>query len=187
LRCSSAPTALIVDSLLARGCDAGDARTIAAYAEGAIGRAIRLFGQPELKEQRDNLLELAATIARSPGIAAFRLAEDLRNVARPPKARKGEDDDAEKAGRGDLGRALDVLCAWYGDLLAFTVRGDDAPLVHADRRAQIADAAARYRPEQIAQNLETLFAFRKHLARNANAQLATEVLMLKLTPKKSAA
>jgi hypothetical protein len=35
--------------------------------------------------------------------------------------------------------------------------------------------------------VETLFTFRRHIARNANAQLATEILMLRLTPKKSPA
>jgi hypothetical protein len=42
-----------------------------------------------------------------------------------------------------------------------------------------------YALDQITENLETLLAFRRHLERNANAQLATEVLMLKLIPRKA--
>jgi DNA polymerase III, gamma/tau subunits len=168
---------------------AEEARVLAAYAEGAPGRALRLAETPELKAQREALLALAERIAHSPGIAAFRLAEDLRAAAKPGKSsKKGDDDEGSGSGdrtaRGDLGRALDVLCAWYEDLLSLVLRGPDAPLVHADRRPVLQAAAARYRPEQIAENIETLFTFRRHIARNANAQLATEVLLLKLVPRK---
>lgn len=159
-----------------------EAKTLAAYAEGAPGKAFRMAETPELREHRAVLLDLAHRIALSPSIAAFRLAEDLRKAAAPPKAKKGEDEDAEKSTRGDLGRSLDVLAAWYGDLLQLSLRGPDAPLIHADRRAQARESAAKYRPEQLAERLETLFKFRRHLAHNANAQLATEVLLMKLAP-----
>lgn len=164
----------------------GDARVLAAYAQGAPGRAFRLADAPELREQRDALLDLAARIADSPTIAAFRLAEDLRGTARP-KTKKGDDaDDADRTARGDLVRAIDVLAAWYSDLLSLALGGDNASVVHEDRRAALIAAAHRYRPEQITQNLETLLMFRRHIQRNANAQLATEVLMLRLVPRKTA-
>jgi len=178
-----------------RSLSATEARVIAAYSQGAPGRALRLADAPELREQRERLLALAERIAHSPGIAAFKLAEELRTAAKPPavkgkKAAAGADapaDDAEeKTGRGDMARALDVLAAWHDDLLAVALRGPEAPLVHAERRAAIVAAAGRYRLAQITENVETLFTFRRHLARNANAQLATEVLMLKLVPRKGA-
>ena len=96
-----------------------EARVLAAYSEGALGRAFRLADAPELRGQRDALLDLAARIATVPRIAAFRLAEDLRNAAKPAKAKKNDDDaDAsDRTTRGDLGRALGVLAAWHSDLL----------------------------------------------------------------------
>ena len=170
-----------------KGVSLAEARMLAAYSEGGPGRAIRLADATELRDQRASLLDLAEKIARSPGIAAFRLAEELRNGAKPAKPKKGEDADAgeEKSGRGDLARSLDVLSAWYSDLLAISLRGGDAPLIHEDRRTAIQSAAARYRLEQLTENAETLAKFRRYLTRNANAQLATEALMLKLTPKKA--
>lgn len=163
-----------------------EARVLASYAQGAPGRAFRLADAPELKEQRDTLLHLAGRIAHSPPIAAFRLAEELRNGSKG-KAKKGAEDDGDgdKSARGDLGRALDVLCAWHDDLLSAALRGPSAPLIHDDRREAVLAAAARYRPEQLAENLEALLTFRRHIARNANAQLATEVLMMKLVPRKA--
>lgn len=170
-----------------------EARVIAAYAQGAPGRALRLSETPELRGQRETLLTLAERIAASPGIAAFKLAEELRSAAKPPaaKGKKGADGDSDssedKTARGDITRALDVLAAWHDDLLAVALRGPNAPVVHEERRSALVQAAGRYRPEQIAENVEALFQFRRHLARNANAQLATEVLMLKLVPRKGGA
>jgi len=185
IRFRQAPTDAITRGLVERAhIPEGEARVIAAYAEGAPGKAFRLANAPEVRTQREGLLDVAARIALCPPIAAFRLAEDFRNAAKPGKAKKGDmEDEGEKAARGDLGRAIDVLCAWHSDLLAAQLGGNDARLVHDERRGAVMESVRRYtRPEQIAENLETLFTFRRHLARNANAQLATEVLMAKLVP-----
>nr|CAA9219182.1 DNA polymerase III delta prime subunit [uncultured Armatimonadetes bacterium] len=188
IRFRQVPQDRLADALTARkALDPEEARLLAAYAEGAPGRALRLAETPELRGQREALLDLAARIADSPVIAAFRLAEDLRAAAKT-KAKKGEDDgEADRTARGDLTRALDVLMAWHRDLLALSLRGPDAPIVHTDQRAALLIAARRYAPDQIAQNVEALFAFRRHVERNANAQLATEVLMLRLVPRKTPA
>jgi DNA polymerase III subunit delta' len=190
IRFQQAPMEAIARALVTRqGLTLTDARVIAAYSQGAPGRAFRLAETPELKDQRENLLALAERIAFSPGIAAFKLAEDLRNGAKPGKAKKGEEaeGDGDRTARGDLGRAVEVLAAWHSDLLAVALRGPNAPVIHEDRRDALVKAAARYRPEQLVENVETLFTFRRHIARNANAQLATEILMLRLTPKKGPA
>ena len=186
IRFRQSPIDAIVHGLITRkGVAPDEARVIAAYAEGAPGKAFRLADAPEICTQREALLEVAQRIAFCPPIAAFRLAEDFRAAAKPAKPKKGDADDGDdKTARGDIGRAIDVLCAWYADLLAVSLRGVDAPVVHVERRKQIADAAKRHtNPAQIAENLETLFQFRRHLARNANAQIATEVLMAKLVPR----
>ena len=186
VRFRPAPTDAIAEALTKRGLPQNEARVLAAYAEGLPGRAFRLADAPELQAQRESLLDLAARIAVSPPVAAFRLAEDLRNLAKPPKAKKGSDDEAdagERTVRGDLNRALDVLAAFFSDLLAVSLGGPNARIVHTERREAVVASASRYRSEQIAENLEALLLFRRHIARNANAQLATEVLMMQLVPK----
>ncbi|MBC8104094.1 MAG: hypothetical protein H7Z41_16090 [Cytophagales bacterium] len=194
VRFRQVPTEIIAGAVERyRDLPASEARIIAAYSQGAPGRAFRLADAPEARDQRESLLALAERIAHSPGIAAFRLAEELRIAAKPPavKGKKGDKDDeaaeTDKSTRGDITRAMDVFAAWHDDLLSVALRGPNAPLVHEDRRAALVGAANRYRTEQLAENVETLFTFRRHLARNANAQLATEVLMLKLVPRKGTA
>lgn len=182
------PTDVIVQALQARReLSPAEARVLAAYAQGAPGRAFRLADTPALREQRDALLTLAARIAHSPAIAAFRLAEELREAAKTKLKKSEEDTEAAKEARGDLSRALDVLAAWHSDLLSLALRGPGAPLVHEDRRDVLDQAARRYTAAELCENLETLLLFRRHLARNANAQLATEVLMLRLVPRRKAA
>ena len=186
VRFRPAPMSAIAHALEKRGLSTTEAGVLAAYAEGLPGRAFRLADAPELRTQREALLDLAARIAVSPPVAAFRLAEDLRNLAKPPKTKKTTDDEADAAdrtARGDLNRALDVLAAHFSDLLSLSLGGPHARVVHTERREALLRSANRYRPEQIAENLEALLTFRRHIARNANAQLATEVLMLQLVPK----
>ncbi|MDX1935088.1 MAG: hypothetical protein SFU56_21025 [Capsulimonadales bacterium] len=189
VRFRQVPVERIAEGLIdRRGTDPAEARTLAAYSEGAPGRAFRLADTPELRDQRENLLSLAERIAHSPQIASFKLAEELRNAARPPKAKKNEaeEGDSERTARGDLLRAIDILAVWHHDLLSVALNGPEAPLIHHDRRVAILAAAARYRPEHLAENLESLFSVRRYIARNANAQLATEVLLRRLSPRRPA-
>lgn len=188
VRFGPVPSERIVEALIReKSVTEIEARTLAAYAEGSPGKAFRLADAPEIREQRDALLELAARIAEVPPIGAFRLAEELRKLAGPPKSKKSdaETDDGEKSTRGDLGRALDILALWHGDLLRAALHGERASLIHADKKDAVLRAATKYRPEQLAENVETLFTFRRRIARNANAQLATEVLLMKLVPRPS--
>jgi DNA polymerase III subunit delta' len=186
IRFSAIPASEIAGALMAqKNLPESEARLLAAYAEGALGKALRLSDSPELRSQRDALLDLAYRLSQVPPIGGLRLAEDLRKLASPPKPKKGEEEEVgpDKSARGDLGRALDVLAAWHGDLLSAALHGESAPLVHQDRRDQVLKAASCYKIEQLAENLQALFQFRRHVARNANQQLLTEVLLMKLAPK----
>jgi DNA polymerase III subunit delta' len=164
-----------------------EAKMLAAYSQGSLGRALRLSDSPEQQAQRDNLLALAEKIARSPSIAAFKLAEELRNLSKGQKAAKGEgdgDSDDVKGTRGELTRALEVLGAWFNDLLALSLCGPSAPIVHEERRERILPFVERYQTEQLIQNIRAILEFHRYIQRNANAQLATETLMLRLVAKK---
>ena len=162
------------------------AHTWAAYTQGLPGIALRLSRSPEAAAQRDAVMALAAKIAQSPGIALFRLAEELREIAKPRKGSKSDaegDEDGERSVRGELAYVLNLLALWYGDLLRARTQDDSAHLLHEDRREAIYTAATKYTQAQIEQGLEQLFLCRRQIERNANPQMATEVLMLKLIPR----
>jgi DNA polymerase III delta subunit len=77
-----------------------------------------------------------------------------------------------------------VLGAWFNDLLALSLCGPNAKIVHEERRESIARLVDRYSTEQLIQNIRDILEFHRYIQRNANAQLATETLLLRLIAKK---
>ena len=156
------------------------ARFLAAYSEGRLGRAVALARSPSLLSGREALLDLAHDLLTAPPIKSFKLGEEFRKLA--PKLKATEDDEAaepgeEKAGREPLGRALDLLATYFRDVLSLGVMGQArANLVNADRREELIALAGRHAPERMEHALGLLLDIRQAIERNANSQLAVEVL-----------
>lgn len=156
------------------------ARFLAAYSEGRLGRAVALARSPSLLAGREALLDLAHDLLTAPPVKSFKLGEEFRKLA--PKLKATEDDDTaepgeEKAGREPLGRALDLLATYFHDVLTLGIVGPDrANIVNADRREQLISLAERQTPEKMEQALGLLLDIRQAIERNANSQLAVEVL-----------
>ena len=167
------------------GVAPAQARFLAAYSEGRLGRAVSLARSPSLLAGRELLLDLARDLTSAPPIKSFKLGEEFRKLA--PKLKASEDDEAagdaeEKAGREPLGRALDLLAVYYRDVLAVTVLGGaKVSLVNIDRREEIIEAADRFSTEQMQRALALILDIRQCVERNANSQLAIDVLFTHLT------
>ncbi len=179
------PASLIETTLQTRfDVPPAQARFLSAYSEGRLGRAVALARSPSLLAGREALLDLAYDLLTAPPVKSFKLGEEFRKLA--PKLKATEDDEAaepgeEKAGREPLGRALDLLATYFRDVLSLGVLGPDrANLVNADRREQLV-ALARFPPERMEQALGLLLDVRQVIERNANSQLAVEVLFTGLT------
>ncbi len=180
------PAPLIEMTLQDRfGVAPAQARFLAAYSEGRLGRAVALARSPSLLAGREALLDLAYDLLTAPPVKSFKLGEEFRKLA--PKLKATEDDEAaepgeEKSGREPLGRALDLLAAYFRDVLSLGVMGPGrASLVNADRREQLLTLAARHAPDRMEQALGLLLDVRQAIERNANSQLAVEVLFTGLT------
>ncbi len=170
------------------GVASAQARFLSLYAEGRMGRAVSLARSPSLLAGRDALLDFARDLVTASPIKSFKLGEEFRRLA--PKLRATGDeaeggasgDGEEKSARAPLLRALDLLAAYYRDLLAMRVLGEKrAHPLNADRFVEIAGAAERYVPTQLEEALALILALRHAIERNANAQLAIEVLFTRLT------
>ena len=161
------------------------ARFLAAYSEGRLGRAVALARSPSLLAGREALLDLAHDLLTAPPVKSFKLGEELRKLA--PKLKATEDDDTaepgeEKVSREPLGRALDLLATYFHDVLTLGVVGPDrANIVNADRREQLISLAKKQTPEKMEQALGLLLDIRQAIERNANSQLAVEVLFAGVT------
>ncbi|MEO7715256.1 MAG: DNA polymerase III subunit [Capsulimonas sp.] len=178
------PASEIETVLIARhGADPDQARFLAAYSEGRIGRAISLLRSPELLAGRDELLDLADKAMRAPQIASFKLAEEFRKLAPKLKSDVGDagGDEKERSAREPVLNALSMLAVYFRDLTALRVMGASrAVIVNADRGEQLKKSVTVYSEEALIKAMSLIFSIRQGIERNANAQLATELLFAEL-------
>ncbi len=166
------------------GVAPAQARFLSAYSEGRLGRAVSLARSPALLAGREALLDLAHDLLTAPPIKSFKLGEEFRKLA--PKLKAAVEDESaetgeEKTGREPLTRALDLLAAYFRDVLSVAVMGPvHVNLVNIDRREEIVALAGRHSAEQMEQALALLLDIRQAIERNANSQLALEVLFTQL-------
>ena len=129
---------------------------------------------------------MTLALLTAPAIKSFKLGEDFRKLA--PKMKSGEDADGgdaegekEKTGREPLTRALDLLATYVRDVLAVSVTGASrASFINVDRREEIVSLAPSWTPERLERALGLILDIRQAVERNANSQLALEVLFTQM-------
>jgi len=185
------------------GADEDKADFLARYSEGRPGVAISLLQDEGFFARREAILALARRAETLPKSFALRLAEDFRkSSARPAPTVSGpvakgagkakavredtesdEDsgpDEKAKAGRRDIRQGLDSLVLWYRDLLSLSISGPDAPVVNVDKRAELSQSLAHADARRLRSILGSLNWAKRAIAGNANTQLITEVVMMRL-------
>ncbi|MDO8586648.1 MAG: DNA polymerase III subunit delta' [Armatimonadota bacterium] len=162
------------------------------YTEGRVGEAISLLEDEAFFARRDAILNLAQLAASAEKPLALRLAEEFRKSCAPsdkPKKKgksapaAGAEDDAEasaKSGRREIRQGLDSLVLWYRDLLSLALLGPDAPVINLDKREDLAKALPSVSRERTRSALASLTWAKRALAGNANPQLITEVVMMRI-------
>ena len=153
-----APDALAA-FLAVRGVAADALPVIVARAAGAPGRALALVDDPEA--------ETRALVLDHLGRLATLLAADCSSLA-------------QRLGKSDPVPAMEVVTAWYRDLLALVLHADAASLRNPDAADALRAAAARTTAEAVLRQLEAVCDTARALERNANRVLALETLFLVL-------
>jgi DNA polymerase III gamma/tau subunit len=82
--------------------------------------------------------------------------------------------------RARLEAALEILVSFSRDLAVARLGGAVAPLVHADRRAEVARQAAGYSMGAILTICEAQAEAQRALARNANPRFTAERMLLRM-------
>jgi DNA polymerase-3 subunit delta' len=166
------------------GVESQQAHFLSAYSEGRIGYAVALSRSPGLLAGREELLNLAYTLGRAPMIQSFKLAEQFKKLSAQLIAVddfETEADDKEKNAREPILRGLDMLAIYFRDLMAVRVMGSaDALVVNKDRLDQISKSAGLYSTGSLNRALRLIPEVRQAVDRNANTQLALEVLFAEL-------
>ncbi len=158
---SPLPNGQIEALLIEKGIEPSRARLIASLSQGSIERAL----SPEvasLSETRDLLLEGLGRGLQDGPAALVELAEKLVK-------------DREK-----LQQQLEILSAWFRDLMVAKASGRKDWLVNDDRGEEIASQVEGLPLDVILDGLRAIHAAMDNLTRNANPRLSMEDLLLRL-------
>ena len=179
LRFAPVPEPEIAARLIAIGLSSQKATLLAAYAQGRPGIALRAASSPTAMTARDDILNAAEeSSSGAPVIAGYKIADDLRKAsAKLNDLSSGEEDSGP---RTLLASSCDVLVLWYRDLLVSKISKGKAQVLNIDRVDVINNQAQRYHKSEIEEAINLVQDTRRYIARNANAQIATEYLMLNL-------
>lgn len=146
--------------LVRHGRTAGEAAAAAAFAGGSVERALAL-DLAQARATRDRVLrEVWEALGSLPA-----LLESAEGLARD---------------RAGFEAVLETLTGFTRDLAMIRVLGDVAPLVHADRRAELVQLATRYPLQVILQLFEAQADAQRALAHAANPRYAAERMLLRM-------
>ncbi|KUK41190.1 MAG: DNA polymerase III, delta prime subunit [Clostridia bacterium 62_21] len=137
------------------GIEPATARTVAALADGSLGRALELAAGPD--RVRETAVALAAGAGRD-----YRVWEQVAGS------------------RDSLQQHLEMLLLWYRDLMVWQETQAEDLLINADRVAQIKEQAGWYGEGGAAAAVLKVAAARQKLMLNANPRLVADVLSLQL-------
>ncbi len=143
------------------GIDATESHVLAALSEGSFKKA---FGKDRelYLEQRRELLKTLTGLSSGSILPILDFAEQLA---------------ADKTVLIDI---LEIFQAFFRDVLMTLEGRDDEELVNLDLKHKVHSVAAQENVASVLAKLDALMVVRRQLDRNANRQLAMEVLLLRL-------
>jgi len=145
------------------GIEPESAATLAAMAEGSLGRARLILAKDLLGLRREIIDHLLRLEPNTP--AAIQALGDLAESAAKLKE--------------DLGELLELLATWLHDLLLFG-HGASGSIINHDLSPAFPAACRRWSGSQLSERLRLLDTARKQLARNCNPTAVCEVLFFGL-------
>lgn len=155
------------------------ARRCATLSQGAPGRAWSLATQPEVLCWWDAVADLSYDVGvRRPKWAALQLAEQLRQLAGTLEETSGG--RVKSGGRSALLVAMEAMSSWFRDALWLGIVGVSDSLTYPGEEARLHETARSLGTEGLIRAIETICEVYRAVEGNANLQLATEVLMLRL-------
>lgn len=155
-------------------------QAIAAFSDGALGRAIRwadaLQAAGDAPRELDALQSLLGVFARLGQASledALRLAHEFREAC---KALEGGSE--ARSARAALALGLEYLILWYRDALA--LQYPNAAVRFEAHRDALRQLAGRFNAAERLRDLGAIIEARRAILGNANAQIATENLFVRL-------
>lgn len=157
------------------GAKEDEAAFLATYSQGRPGTAIELIGNEDFFKKRNAIIGVAAGIASKNPWIALKLSETLRSFE------EKDADGKKRSARDMMMETLDIFVLWYRDLLAAKTQGENAAVVNSDKIDEIMCQCSKYAHAGHLYNaVEAILSAKRAIQGNANAQIVTEALMMRL-------
>lgn len=177
------PVARLAAALAARGLSPEEAERLARWSEGRPGVALSLAADPELRQRREAEVERALSLPSLPLPRRLALADELAQLFTAPDGRDRQAEDAPPVPAPRFGErlwwVLDIWQSVWRDIL-LACAGPGAPMVNAERGAEIERLAAGLDTGRAAEALLAVWRVRRYLEDNVNPRLALEEMLLSL-------
>ncbi len=168
------------------------ASTLAALAQGCVGTALSLASSKTAYSEIGVCTDAGMALLSASGLGVLRCAEGLRQAAKglkflgdDPAAAVGAavaeaDNTKERAGRRQMGAALDLVAVVARDALALCLVGPGASIVNEERRSGIMAMADRRLPQEWIAAIDQIAIARRRVDMNANPAILTDALAVTL-------
>jgi DNA polymerase-3 subunit delta' len=144
------------------GLEYNEADFIASYANGVIGRAIELLESEDLEKVRDRVIDALVKLKGAGREAVYEINALLEES------------------KDDVESILDIMLLFYRDLLVVGKYGNENILINSDKKDIILENAWGFSMEKLLDNIAVIEETRRDIKKNANFQLAIEVMLMKL-------
>lgn len=149
------------------------AQVLATLAAGRVGRAFALAAEERFVARREQVYALAEQVLSCPPVRALQAAEQILTWA---------EEEGKQENRALLVEEfLELLLVWFRDLLVWRETHSREMLINRDEAERVSRCAELGSSARWQQCVRAVQLARQQLQRQANAQLALEVLMLTLS------
>ncbi len=154
------PDKTLIKYLKTEGVPDYQARICAAFAQGNVGKALKLAGSEEFNQIKDEALRLVKNIKKMEQFDVLFLLKDIAEY---------------KVSINDF---LDLIMVWYRDVLLFKATSDANGLIFKDELSDIRKQANESSYQGIEAILDALEKAKTRIKANVNFDLVVELLFL---------
>ena len=166
-----------------------EVKTVAAWSQGRVGRALRMAGAPDWRAARTRLMDQLEAAIKGGPLQALQSALPLRDAAQKLPVTMdggaGEGLVSEKiAPKLQMQALLEEMANLMRDLVIVKSVGIEAAedlLINLDRKDSLAAFANRHRESLLRSSLDAVLTAQDLFRRNVNPQLLLEDLLLEFT------
>lgn len=162
LRTTPVETEKIKNILLSRGVGESAAEVAAEYARGSVGEALLLAEDEDFIAMREDVIGILSTLYDKGSAEAVLYGEYFKKTYKDDK------------------RLIDTVYMWYRDVLAAKTTKDEKYIIQKDKKDLIFSSAAKESVEDIVKKAEAAKKALIEIKRNANFQLALEVMLMNI-------